>query len=329
MPRKKAKAEKAKEENTRIDLGEVANLQPSESQNLPVPKQKPALYGAQLEQYIEEGMSQLGMLILRRLIAVSAIEAPHKSEPILMMLTKTAKEFLLNELELVVWSIYIDRFVWNDSSLPLKTLLLYSAFTVKSYLNRDVTALTSHFNISTSSLDGSFDAWHYSKQDQLAVSPIDLNERFSLLTRPWDCRGNISILNYNDYVDEILTVSNAYTSASVKEAEKLWLDKIKEPKDDSSCASSEVGDLLHQASEGFHEEQSVYPELMSPWEYNCMYSQVPMPMFMGFMPTMHNFIVAGQVDSSENCKLGIGPPNLEAVASFTSTISSMSDQQNP
>jgi len=44
----------------------------------------------------------------------------------------------MNTFEIVVWAIYLERYVWPANGINLKNALLFSAFTAKEYLNDDV-----------------------------------------------------------------------------------------------------------------------------------------------------------------------------------------------
>jgi len=61
--------------------------------------------------------------------------------PLLRSLCDTAKDLLLNELEIVVWAIYLEKYVWPAAKEEdLSEMLLYSAFAAKTYMNEDIQA---------------------------------------------------------------------------------------------------------------------------------------------------------------------------------------------
>jgi hypothetical protein len=170
-------------------------------------------YSQQMALYLHEGMSQLSMLVIRRLIAEAAVPAPRNKESLLKMLSETAKELLLNELELVVWSIYLDKFVWKDLGLPLETLLMYSAFAVKTYMNDEITVFQTHLNSRFSNFTSRYNEWITKHRSRMGIAPRELNTKFKKLTKPLISQDDVKVIDYNYYVDEILQISPPYSSA--------------------------------------------------------------------------------------------------------------------
>jgi hypothetical protein len=169
-------------------------------------------YSQQQALYLHEGMSQLSMLVIRRLIAEAAVPAPRSKESLLKMLSETAKELLLNELELVVWSIYLEKFVWKDLGLPLETLLMYSAFAVKTYMNDEITVFQTHLNSRFSNFTSRYNEWITKHRSRMGIAPRELNTKFKKLTKPLISQDDVKVIDYNYYVDEILQISPPYST---------------------------------------------------------------------------------------------------------------------
>lgn len=173
------------------------------------PRLKAKLYQDQHEEYARTGMTQLSMRILRRMLKdICDPSNPGQREMMLRALSKTAKEFLLNEHELIVWSIYLDRFVWPNRSSSLETGLRYSAYAAKVYMNSDVSAIATHFNSTQSAFNNDYEKWLKNKQGLLDTTPQEMNQKLKLMTKTLDVQANINIVNYNDYVDSLLKASD-------------------------------------------------------------------------------------------------------------------------
>jgi hypothetical protein len=87
------------------------------------------------------GLTQQFYYFLRKISSEPVIPPDVKRCPLMKSLCDTAKDLLLNELEIVVWAIYLDKYVWpNATEANFSELLLYSAFAAKTYMNEDITA---------------------------------------------------------------------------------------------------------------------------------------------------------------------------------------------
>lgn len=173
-------------------------------------------YEVALALYLQDGMSQLSMLVLRRLISEAEVPPPRNKDSLLSILTDAARELQLNEFELVAWAIYLEKFVWNDLGEELETLVLYSAFAVKSYMNIDIAMYQAQLNRHVSNFTLRYNEWISRLRSRMCIQARELNTKFKRLTKPLTVNDNVKVIDYNIYVDEILQISPPYGAVETK-----------------------------------------------------------------------------------------------------------------
>jgi hypothetical protein len=156
-----------------------------------------------------DDMSQLKLLVIRRLISEAAIPPPRNKDSLFKLLVDIAKELMLNQLELVVWAIYLARFVWKDQSLPLETLLTYSAFAAKTHMNDGVTDFRSQ--LSPRYPVAKATDWMSQYRGQMGIGSREFNETYKRMSKPLVSQEDLKVIDYNYYVDEILQISHPPT----------------------------------------------------------------------------------------------------------------------
>lgn len=162
------------------------------------------LYRELYEEFSSHGISQQTQVLLRKLASSHSLPDNINSKALLRLLTRNTKELMLNELEVVVWALYLDNLQWNCSDESLEELLLYSAFASKQYLNSDVDYIASYINQKRPQFAEHYEVWSSARKDAFNVKPKVLNKRFRELNKPIPLKENTDNLDYNIYVDEIL-----------------------------------------------------------------------------------------------------------------------------
>lgn len=160
--------------------------------------------------FLEEGISQLSHLLVRRIAHDAKIPPDYRSQPLLRLLTDTVQDMMMNELEIVVWAIYLERFIWKEGSGNLHQRLLQSAYAVKTYLNDDVSPYQAHLIEKFSNFTQSYNMWLASCKNYMGINPRDLNNKFKQLSKSINSSGDPRVVDYNYYVDEILQISPPY-----------------------------------------------------------------------------------------------------------------------
>lgn len=191
----------------------------------------PHKYEKLLAVYMHQGISQLSTLIIRRLISEAVVPAPRHKESLVKLLSATAQDLLLSELEIVVWAIYLDKFVWRDFSMPLETLMLYSAFAVKTYMNEDTSVLKLRMSSRYPHFTARYNQWISKHRSRMGIPPKELNDKFKQLSKPLVSQDAVKLIDYNYYVDEILQISPPFssvqgqTSTQEREPDKEGLER--------------------------------------------------------------------------------------------------------
>jgi hypothetical protein len=171
-----------------------------------------------------DDMSQLKLLVIRRLISEASIPPPRNKDSLFKLLVDIAKELMLNEFELVVWAIYLQRFVWRDQSLPLETLLTYSAFAAKTHMHERVadfrSQLSSRFPVAKAT------DWMSQHKGLMGIGSREFKDTFKRMTKPLVSQEDLKVIDYNYYVDELLQISHPNTQDnSGAEARKMELQE--------------------------------------------------------------------------------------------------------
>jgi hypothetical protein len=164
-------------------------------------------YEVQQTSYCIEGTTQTTHMFLRA-ISTSAPKA-YKKLPLLRLLSEASKELMLNELEVALWAIYLERLVWPVTDTQLS--LVFAAFSVKLYLNDDTEPIEAQLSRRIANFSGMYESWTEDKQ--FTVSPRELNSKFRALTSLAQQPEDEAIVDYNYYVDDILQIAPATTHA--------------------------------------------------------------------------------------------------------------------
>jgi hypothetical protein len=154
--------------------------------------------------YISSGMSHQSQLFLRRIVS----SAPNGGQSLLEKLNDTCKQVLLNELEIVLWSFHLEKYVWYDDSSPQNDLLLISAFAAKQFLNSDTSAILANLQTLMPDFEKRFKQW--AKDKPQSVSHRDMNIRYYELSIPIRNFEDSSIVDYNQYVTQLLDTNHSH-----------------------------------------------------------------------------------------------------------------------
>eukprot|EP00742_Colponemidia_sp_Colp-10_P004872 GILJ01005204.1.p1 GENE.GILJ01005204.1~~GILJ01005204.1.p1 ORF type:complete len:571 (-),score=83.85 GILJ01005204.1:234-1946(-) len=133
-------------------------------------------------QFQKVGLSAQSQHFLRKMAEESKL--PFDLESLLSSLRSVAKSMMMNELEIVVWSLYLDKLGWADTRLSLMESLTMSAFAVKMYLNGDHGMFLPHLNRLIPGFSYRFNQWLTGKDRRLmSIPPLQLNSKFNELLK--------------------------------------------------------------------------------------------------------------------------------------------------
>jgi hypothetical protein len=216
-------------------------------------------------------LTQSQSLFILRLSTSKSIPLQFFSVPVFKLLHQTTCEMMLNEIELVLWGIYLDRFVWREVVNHLKLMLYMTAFAVKSYMGSAIEPFSAYLSFKFHNFSACFNKWLVNAKPRLAVSPKELNKKFSLLSKRIGLNEQ-SLLNVNFLVDEILDKAPPYSqdkNLKVDSASSSLQGSYFDP--NLPCASVSVADI--EGKEVLSEDETQPPALMvrmdSVFAYPC------------------------------------------------------------
>lgn len=154
--------------------------------------------------FIRDGISQQSQHLIRKIIQGPEVPDLAKLQPLLLYLNTVTQEFLMNELEIVVLGIYLEKFIWQDKSTSIDLLIKYAAYAAKVYLAEDMNPIDAFLCHKYPGFIENFTVWKQGFKNFMSVNPKDLNDKFKELSKALVQPGNSKIMDYNYYVDEIL-----------------------------------------------------------------------------------------------------------------------------
>ncbi|OMJ69104.1 hypothetical protein SteCoe_33273 [Stentor coeruleus] len=160
--------------------------------------------------YLSQGLTQNCLMIGRRISVHPGIPDKLKSINLLERVLAVISEFIMNDLEAVLFAQYLESFAWNDKDFSIDTLLSLTALSVKNSLSEKFSVFHEHLFQSLPSFSSSYKRFlrKYSKNFSFDIKT--LNSKLSAYTSQEFYSSPNKIVDYNFYVDEILKSSLAY-----------------------------------------------------------------------------------------------------------------------
>ena len=176
-------------------------------------------YDKKYKQYISEGFTMSTLMLINRMFSDSKTlpKDLRTNYPLHSLLTKIIRQLMMNELELVYFSIYLDTFGWKNNNVDIMEHFLMTGLSVKKFLNVNTEYLENFLNNEYPSLLDKFNHWLKTEKDYnnlITISPRDVNERFRLLKRPYNAYCKNNFIDYNESVDRILHMSLPYNESA-------------------------------------------------------------------------------------------------------------------
>lgn len=156
--------------------------------------------------------------LIKRILDLASIPRAFKDFPMEKILIEVSKELCMSELEITVFAIYLNRFVWQEAPNLLLVHLYILGLASKIYFLEEIDALALHINEKIPNFIKYFNVWMNRNELSAYVSVQELNKTFDGLARiPFkEMR-----VEYNFYVDSILESA----PASVYE-KPAWLEQV-------------------------------------------------------------------------------------------------------
>ena len=177
-------------------------------------KSNDSIYKRLQNNYLKNNLNINIISMITKLINTSmSIPKNLKSNyPLNDILIGIVKEFMLTDLEIVYFSLYLDIYGWENKYFDLVDNLILTALSVKKYLNEDIDIIETHLSENYENIKDKFANWIKSQKDKnkITITPRMVNERNNLLKKPFNCYCRKNYIDYDDAVDKILHLSLSY-----------------------------------------------------------------------------------------------------------------------
>lgn len=126
-------------------------------------------------------MNQYLYSFMKKMSFSEKIPASRKSQSLFKLLAKVSKLLHLNELEVVVWSLWLDALRWTMRDFSLEIVIFIAAMQTKEYLNDDETmkVYTDEFNDKYKNVMEAYGIWTDSVEHAMNIDITDINKRYS------------------------------------------------------------------------------------------------------------------------------------------------------
>ena len=180
-------------------------------------KQSKLKYQELYMKYLDHGLSQTSLLIIRRIASNPEIPSYFRCQPLLRFIESAVIELMMNEFEITLFGIYLENFGWEDKEFPLELILACSGLVVKRKLSQQSDIILGHFESIFPSFGFSFKSWEIKYENLLEIDSRHINLKYASYSSPTESPERI--INYNYVVDDILRTSLSYNIAepTVKE----------------------------------------------------------------------------------------------------------------
>lgn len=163
-------------------------------------------YDEMFQNFSKDGISQQSQHLIRKIIHSPLVPEAFKIQPLLIIFNNIMQELMMNELEIVVLSIYLEKFVWQDETTQLNSLLRFAGYAVKVYLCEELNPINAYLSNKYPGFMEDFTQWQERFKSYLSVNPKDLNDKYKELSKSISAPSDSKIMDYNYYVDEILQI---------------------------------------------------------------------------------------------------------------------------
>lgn len=157
--------------------------------------------------------------------------------PLFNILLKICKYLMLNEIELACFSIFIERFGWNNENMDLDDYLLSIAILTKCYVCLDANNIVNSLFNEIKGFNKVFNIFildivnkHISNENNISsilyIDITEINQKYIDLSQPYNSYCKDNYIDYNFCVDQILSMSLPYSdSKKVNDNNNFLLDK--------------------------------------------------------------------------------------------------------
>lgn len=186
------------------------------------------------KKYINENYSIRTLSIINRIIKKHYISFSLNNDfPLHTIMLKLCRYLLLNEIELSVLSIYLDRFGWKNNYFDINQYIFILGILTKIKVSPDSGIIVPAVYNEIPGLENAYKEFislkiENEKFDVLEIMIIDINKRYVELSTPFNTHCKENFMDYNFCVDQILSMSLPY-SDNKKSNTKNFINTISVP----------------------------------------------------------------------------------------------------
>jgi hypothetical protein len=159
----------------------------------------------QQERPQNDSLSYRSYLFMLRIADFGASIILTPKEHLLKKLLQVQQELQLNELEITLFSIYLEKFGWNCTE-SIDAIFVFAAYTAKCFLNERgfafATALQNKYQFFPD-----YQKWVSRFRSMLDVGYIELNYAYSRLNKADDASEEVDSVDYNLAVASLIETS--------------------------------------------------------------------------------------------------------------------------
>ena len=133
-------------------------------------------------------------------------------------LINIVKQLMMNEYEIILFTLYIDELGWENAEFQICENLFYVGILTKLLSNSESAFLLTHFKVKKR-----FDRWYNQRKEIREGKIFDyktINARFRALNKPFNCYCKKDYIDYNCVVDKIIFECQPYGKEWQREISK-------------------------------------------------------------------------------------------------------------
>jgi len=126
-------------------------------------------------------MNQYLQLFLKRVSNSDRIPISVRNQGTFKQVTKICKLLHMNELEITVWSLYLEQLEWNTNGLPAETFLLIIAVQAKEFLNDELEMkmYLKKVNEEYPDFKDGYKEWVNKRENNIRLEVKDINRQYN------------------------------------------------------------------------------------------------------------------------------------------------------
>ena len=175
-------------------------------------------YEKQYQEYLLTEFNTNCILFLTRIISDSKIFNSEfkNTKNIHKILMNVIKTLMLNEYELTLFSILLDNInIINKTKYPLDIFLYLIGLQIKELTSDNISIILKHLKFENKEIEfeNIYNTWKKELEDKTKLLTLkQINYKFKMLKRNFNPYCKFNVIDYNNIVDKILTMSLAYNN---------------------------------------------------------------------------------------------------------------------